>query len=308
MPRSANASLPAHVIDGRAHAERLLADIRADVGDLVERHGIVPGLAVILVGDDPASNIYVRSKVRQTRRAGMRSFEHRLPAGVSSDALLDLIDRLNADPAVHGILVQLPLPSHLSSPTILAAIRPEKDVDGFHIVNAGKLAAGQTDGVIPCTPLGCLILLRAELGVLSGMKAVVVGASNIVGRPMARLLLLNRCTVTVAHLATRDLAAETRRADIVVVAAGSPDLITRDMIQPGATIIDVGISRVAAAGGTRIVGDADYEGVRAVAGRITPVPGGVGPMTIACLLYNTARTAGLAVPSWTPRMDQQSLF
>jgi methylenetetrahydrofolate dehydrogenase (NADP+)/methenyltetrahydrofolate cyclohydrolase len=259
----------------------------------------VPGLAVVLVGEDPASQVYVRSKGRQTVEAGMASFEHRLEAGVSEAELLEVVSRLNADPAVHGILVQLPLPAHMNADAVIAAIDPAKDVDGFHISNVGLLATGQK-AMVPCTPLGCLMLLRAHHGSLAGMEAVVIGRSNIVGKPMAQLLLGDSCTVTVAHSRTRDLAAVVRRADIVVAAVGRPEMVTGTWVKPGATVIDVGINRIEAEGGTRLVGDVDFAGVSQVAGAITPVPGGVGPMTIACLLANTltafCRANGLPEP------------
>lgn len=272
-------------IDGKATAEGL----RKRVGEHVQRlagQGIVPGLAVVLVGDDPASQVYVRNKGIQTREAGMNSFEHRLPDTTSQSGLLNLVDRLNADPAVHGILVQLPLPGHMDARTVLSAIDPGKDVDGFHPLNAGRLATSQT-ALVPCTPLGCLMLLRGRLGDLSGLNAVVVGRSTIVGRPMAQLLLAENCTVTIAHSQTRDLARVCRNADILVAAAGRPRMIKADWIKPGATIIDVGINRIDEDGRSRLVGDVDFDSAVRVAGAITPVPGGAGPMTIACLLINT---------------------
>ncbi|MBB2203296.1 bifunctional methylenetetrahydrofolate dehydrogenase/methenyltetrahydrofolate cyclohydrolase FolD [Gluconacetobacter tumulisoli] len=281
----------AHLIDGKAFAAGLVAEVAADAADMVATHGVRPGLAVVLVGDDPASAIYVRSKIRKTEAAGMASFAHRLPASASQQDVLALIESLNRDPAVHGILVQLPLPRQIDVTAVLDAIDPSKDVDGFHIVNAGKLASGRVDGMVPCTPLGCLMLLKAELGSLAGLHAVVIGCSNIVGKPMARLLLREKCTVVLTHLKTRDVAAETRRADIVVVAAGSPGLVRRDWIKPGATVIDVGINRVQTAEGPKIVGDVAFDEVSTIAGRITPVPGGIGPMTIACLLRNTVEAA-----------------
>jgi methylenetetrahydrofolate dehydrogenase (NADP+)/methenyltetrahydrofolate cyclohydrolase len=282
--------MTARVIDGRGFAGRVRAAVAAEVGR-VKAAGVVPGLAVVLVGEDPASEVYVRSKGKQTVEAGMASFEHRLPMETSEAHLLALIARLNADPEVHGILVQLPLPPHLDSDLVINAIRPEKDVDGFHISNVGLLATGQK-AMVPCTPLGCLMLLRDLHGDLAGMEAVVIGRSNIVGKPMAQLLLGESCTVTVAHSRTRDLPGVVRRAGIVVAAVGRPEMVKADWIRPGATVIDVGINRVSdGAGGTRLVGDVDYAGVAAVAGAITPVPGGVGPMTIACLLANTLTAA-----------------
>ncbi len=278
--------MTAKILDGKAFAARVRAKVADHVTDL-KRVGLVPGLAVVLVGEDPASQVYVRNKGRQTQEAGMKSFEHRLPADTSEAALLDLIGQLNADPAVHGILVQLPLPGHMNADLVINAIDPAKDVDGFHISNVGLLGTGQK-AMVPCTPLGCLMLLRDHLGDLSGMEAVVVGRSNIVGKPMAQLLLGENCTVTTAHSRTRDLPEVCRRADILVAAVGRPEMIPGDWIRPGATVIDVGINRVAGAdGNNRLVGDVHFDSAAQVAGAITPVPGGVGPMTIACLLANT---------------------
>ncbi len=292
--------MTARVIDGRAFAEDVRRRVAAQVTELKAAHGIAPGLAVILVGEDPASQVYVRSKGKQTLEAGMESFTHRLPADTRQADLLDLIARLNADPRAHGILVQLPLPPQIDESAVLAAVDPGKDVDGFHIENVGRLATGQK-AMVPCTPLGCLMLLRDLHGSLSGLNAVVIGRSNIVGKPMAQLLLADSCTVTIAHSRTRDLADVVRRADIVVAAVGRPEMVPGDWIAPGATVIDVGINRIdAGEGRTRLVGDVDYESCAAVAGAITPVPGGVGPMTIACLLANTltacCRAHGLAEP------------
>jgi methylenetetrahydrofolate dehydrogenase (NADP+)/methenyltetrahydrofolate cyclohydrolase len=275
-------------IDGKAFA----AELRARVGEVAGRFqsaaGRAAGLAVVLVGEDPASAVYVRSKGKATLEAGMASFEHRLPVGTPQEELVALVQRLNADPAVDGILVQLPLPPHMDENAIIATIDPDKDVDGFHPVNAGRLATG-LPGFVPCTPLGCLMLLKDRLGDLSGLDAVVIGRSNIVGKPMAQLLIRESCTVTVAHSRTRDLPALVRRADIVIAAVGRAEMVKRDWIKPGATVIDVGINRVPAAepGKTRLVGDVDFAGVSEVAGAVTPVPGGVGPMTIAVLLRNT---------------------
>jgi len=284
----------ARIIDGKASAARLRADIARRVQILSSRHGVTPGLAVVLVGDDPASQVYVRNKGRQTREAGMQSFETHLPATAPEDALLAHVARLNADPAVHGILVQLPLPGQIRESAVIDAIAPAKDVDGFHVINTGLLASRGT-GIIPCTPLGCLRLLREYVGDLSGMRAVIVGRSNIVGKPMAQLLLRENCTVTLAHSRTRDLAAECRRADVLVAAVGRPRMIKGDWINPGASVIDVGINRIsvttADGPATRLVGDVDFDEAAAVAGAITPVPGGVGPMTIACLLSNTLDAA-----------------
>lgn len=279
------------IIDGKAIAAALLTDIAAEVATLTGDGLPAPGLAVVLVGEDPASQVYVRNKARQTVAAGMRSFEHRLPATVTDAALLALIDQLNADPAVDGILVQLPLPRHLDAGRVIDRIEPAKDVDGFHVVNAGRLAAG-LDAMVPCTPLGCLLMLRQAVGALSGLRAVIVGRSNIVGKPMAQLLLKENCTVILAHSRTRDLASECRQADILVAAVGQPGLIRGDWIKPGATVIDVGINRIPTADGrTRLVGDVAFGEALEVAGQITPVPGGVGPMTIACLLRNTLAAA-----------------
>ncbi len=246
----------------------------------------MPGLAVVLVGEDPASQVYVRNKGRQTLECGMNSFEHKLDAGTSEADLLGLIGRLNSDPQVHGILVQLPLPAHMDANKVINAIDPTKDVDGFHILNVGLLGTGQK-AMVPCTPLGCLMLLRDRLGKLEGLSAVVVGRSNIVGKPMAQLLLGDGCTVTIAHSRTQDLASVVRQADIVVVAVGRPEMVRGEWIKPGATVIDVGINRVERDGQNKLVGDVHFDSAAAVAGALTPVPGGVGPMTIACLLANT---------------------
>jgi len=276
---------PEVIIDGKAAAAILADKITADVAELRWETGLVPGLAVVLVGDDPASAVYVSSKHRQTVAAGMASFEHRLPVETTEDDLLALIERLNGDPAVHGILVQLPLPPQIDANAVLNAIEPGKDVDGFHVQNAGSLATGQ-EALVPCTPLGCLMLLKERLGDLSGLHAVIVGRSNIVGKPMAQLLLSENCTVTIAHSRTRDLATICRSADILVAAVGRPEMIRGDWIRPGAAVIDVGINRVTRDGKSRLVGDVAFAEA-AHAGAITPVPGGVGPMTIACLLSNT---------------------
>ena len=287
------------VIDGKAFAARVRGQVAAHVARLRAEHGLVPGLAVVLVGEDPASEVYVRNKGVQTVEVGMASFEHKLAVETSEGDLLALIATLNADPSVHGILVQLPLPAHLNSDLVINAIDPAKDADGFHISNVGRLGTGQKS-MVPCTPLGCLMMLRDHHGSLAGMSAVVVGRSNIVGKPMAQLLLGDSCTVTIAHSRTRDLAAVCRGADILVAAVGRPEMITGDMVKPGATVIDVGINRVERDGKLRLVGDVQYASVAAVAGAITPVPGGVGPMTIACLLANTltacCRANGLAEP------------
>ena len=282
------------VIDGKAAAERILADVAREVEAFRAEAGIVPGLAIVRVGQDPASAVYVRNKLRQGGLAGMSAVEHALPAETSEDALLALVARLNGDPAVHGILVQLPLPAHVASDRILEAVDPRKDVDGFHVVNAGRLASG-LPGPVPCTPLGCLLLLRALRPVPAGLHAVVVGRSNIVGKPMAALLLREDCTVTVAHSRTPDLPAITRQADILVVAVGRPELVRGDWLKPGAVVLDVGINRIERDGRPRLVGDVAFDEAIGVAGAITPVPGGVGPMTVACLLRNTLEAArGLA--------------
>lgn len=278
------------VIDGKAYAQELRNSLAVTVAALKRDHGLTPGLAVVLVGEDAASQVYVRNKSRQTIEVGMASFEHKLPADTDEDVLLALIDSLNHDPAVHGILVQLPLPSHIDEFRIINAVSHDKDVDGFHLINVGRL---NTDGggVVPCTPLGCLMMLKAQLGDLGGLNAVIVGRSNIVGKPMAALLLQANCTVTIAHSRTRDLAELCRTADIVIAAVGRPRMIPGSWIKPGATVIDVGINRIEDDGKQRLVGDVDYDSAADVAGAITPVPGGVGPMTIACLLHNTVQQA-----------------
>ena len=291
--------MSAILIDGRACASQVRARVAEHVAQLRTAHGLTPGLAVVLVGEDPASQVYVRSKGKQTREVGMASFEHRLDPTTTEADLLALIAALNADPKIHGILVQLPLPSHLDPDLVINSIDPAKDVDGFHISNVGLLGTGQK-AMVPCTPLGCLMMLREHHGSLSGMDAVVVGRSNIVGKPMAQLLLGESCTVTIAHSRTRDLAAVCRRADILVAAVGRSEMIAGDWVKPGATVIDVGINRVPAGDTTRLVGDVHFESAARVAGAITPVPGGVGPMTIACLLANTltatCRAHGLPEP------------
>ena len=284
----------AKIIDGKAFSETLVTRVAAEAETIKAAIGRAPALAVVLVGEDPASAVYVRNKIERTTKAGMRSIEHRLSKDTDQDTLLALIAEMNADDEVDGILVQLPLPKQIDEDAVINAIAPEKDVDGFHVVNAGLLATGQ-DALVPCTPYGCLLLLRDHLGSLSGLNAVVVGRSNIVGKPMSQLLLKESCTVTIAHSRTKDLAEVCRRADILVAAVGRPEMITGDYVKEGATVIDVGINRVAAPergeGKFRLTGDVDYESAAVKASAITPVPGGVGPMTIACLLRNTAVAA-----------------
>jgi methylenetetrahydrofolate dehydrogenase (NADP+) / methenyltetrahydrofolate cyclohydrolase len=287
------------IIDGKAFAAVVRGKVAEHVARLAVDHGIIPGLAVVLVGEDPASQVYVRSKGKQTVEVGMSSFEHKLPFDTTEDTLLEIVRALNADSKIHGILVQLPLPPHLNSDLIINSIDPAKDVDGFHISNVGLLGTGQK-AMVPCTPLGCLMMLRDHHGSLAGMNAVVLGRSNIVGKPMANLLLGDNCTVTIAHSRTKDLPAVIGRADIVVAAVGRPEMVQGAWIKPGATVIDVGINRVERDGKQLLVGDVDFASCAAVAGAITPVPGGVGPMTIACLLANTltacCRANGLPEP------------
>lgn len=294
-------TVSADIIDGKAFAADLKAGVARQVSFLKEKYGLVPGLAVVLVGTDPASRIYVSNKNTSTKKAGMNSFEYRCEPDISEAELLDLVKKLNDDPAVHGILVQLPLPTHINEAAVIDAISPAKDVDGFHVINSGLLATGG-QGMVPCTPLGCVMLLKDRLGDMSGLTAVIVGRSNIVGKPMAQLLLNENCTVTVAHSRTRNLGAVVRRADIVVAAVGVPEMIKGSWIKKGATVIDVGINRILREGGkSRLVGDVEYDEAVSRAGAITPVPGGVGPMTIAVLLKNTVtaacRQAGIEEPS-----------
>jgi methylenetetrahydrofolate dehydrogenase (NADP+)/methenyltetrahydrofolate cyclohydrolase len=299
------------IIDGKAFAEALRARIGVAVGEIKAAHGLTPSLAVVLVGDDPASQVYVRNKGRAAEAAGILAADHRLDAATSQDELLALVASLNDDPAVHGILVQLPLPDQIDPAAVIDAIDPAKDVDGFHVVNTGRLATGQMSGpnaaLVPCTPLGCRMMLEDRLGDLSGLEAVVLGRSNIVGKPMAQLLTQASCTVTVAHSRTRDLAAVCRRADILIAAVGRPQMVQGDWIKPGAAVIDVGINRVPKPTDDDpdkmgLVGDVDFDAAIKVAGAITPVPGGVGPMTIACLLANTVTAAcrqnGIDAPVW----------
>ncbi|GAM03759.1 bifunctional methylenetetrahydrofolate dehydrogenase/methenyltetrahydrofolate cyclohydrolase FolD [Novosphingobium sp. MBES04] len=296
--------MTAQIIDGKAFAAGLRERVGTVAADFEAKAGRKAGLAVVVVGEDPASQVYVRNKGKQTIACGMESFEHKLAADTSEADLLAVVEKLNADSAVDGILVQLPLPSHMNEQKVIAAINPDKDVDGFHVVNVGRLSTG-LPGFVPCTPLGCVMLLKDQLGSLSGLDAVVVGRSNIVGKPMAQLLIAESCTVTVAHSRTQDLPEVVRRADIVVAAVGRPEMIKGEWIKPGATVIDVGINRVAGAeeGKTRLVGDVDFGSASEVAGAITPVPGGVGPMTIAVLLRNTIvaahRNAGIALDEST---------
>jgi methylenetetrahydrofolate dehydrogenase (NADP+)/methenyltetrahydrofolate cyclohydrolase len=278
------------VIDGKAAAAALRATLTVSVAELKRDHKLVPGLAVVLVGEDPASQVYVRNKAKQTIEVGMNSVEHKLPADTNEEDLLALIESLNADEAIHGILVQLPLPAHINEFKVINSVSHDKDVDGFHLINVGRL---NTDGggVVPCTPLGCLMMLKEQHGDLTGLNAVIVGRSNIVGKPMAALLLQANCTVTIAHSRTKYLEGLCKSADILVAAVGRPRMVPGSWVKPGATVIDVGINRIEEEGKNRLVGDVDYESAAAVAGAITPVPGGVGPMTIACLLHNTVQQA-----------------
>ncbi len=282
----------AAIIDGKAFAAGVRERVGKAVQELKDKHGITPGLAVVLVGEDPASQVYVRNKGKQTLEAGMESLEFKMPETTTQEDLLAKVHELNADPKVNGILVQLPLPKQIDESAVLAAINPDKDVDGFHVVNVGRLNTGSGDALVPCTPLGCLLMLRDHFGDLSGKNAVVVGRSNIVGKPMFNLLLQDSCTVTVAHSRTKDLPAVVREADIVITAVGRPEMVKGDWIKPGAVVIDVGINRIEKPeGGTRLVGDVEFASAAENASAITPVPGGVGPMTIACLLRNTVTAA-----------------
>ncbi len=298
--------MTATLIDGKAFAANLRERLAGEVAKMQAEHGVTPGLAVVLVGDDAASAVYVRNKGEQATAAGMHSVTHRLPAETNEADLIALVQTLNADPAIHGILVQLPLPKGLNPDRVIAAIDPDKDVDGLHVINAGRLSAG-LPALTSCTPVGCMLLLKDRLGDLSGMRAVMVGRSNLMGKPMAQLLLAANCTVTIAHSRSKDLSSICREADILVVAVGQPEMVRGDWIKPGAVVLDVGMNRVpskdpvkAAAGGTRLVGDVAFEEAAQGASAITPVPGGVGPMTIACLLRNTleacARLHGLPTP------------
>lgn len=289
------------IISGTEFSAKLRGEIKRKVTSLKDKHSVVPGLAVVLVGEDPASQIYVRNKGVQTVEAGMNSYEHKLADDTTEQVLLELIDQLNNDPTVHGILVQLPLPKHINEHAVINSISVEKDVDGFHLSNIGLLAIGSSEAIVPCTPLGSMMMLKDHLGNLSGKKAIVVGRSNIVGKPMAALLLKESCTVTIAHSRTKNLEDECRQADIVIAAVGQPEMIKGDWIKQGATVIDVGINRIEKEeGGTRLVGDVEFSSASEVAGAITPVPGGVGPMTIACLLHNALQQAcrinGIDIP------------
>lgn len=279
-----------HIIDGKAFANTLCEDLKSEIAQLKAEHQFVPCIAVVLVGDDPASHVYVSNKVKRCEELSIESREHRLDVTTSQETLLSLIDSLNNDPSVHGILVQLPLPKQIDSKAVINAIDPRKDVDGFHVENAGALAIGDNQ-IVPCTPLGSIMMLRDHLGNMSGMNAVVVGRSNIVGKPMAHLLLQENCTVTIAHSRTKNIEEVCRNADILVAAVGIPHFVKAEWIKPGATVIDVGINRIQDGERSRLVGDVDTEAAKAVAGAITPVPGGVGPMTIACLMYNTVAAA-----------------
>ena len=289
----------ARVIDGKQFAADLRGRIAIAIAGLKSEHDLVPGLAVVLVGEDPASQVYVRNKAKQTVEVGMKSVEHKLDAATSEADVLAVVEQLNNDPTIHGILVQLPLPDHIDANKVINSINPDKDVDGFHVINTGRLATGQ-DSLVPCTPVGSVMLAKDALGSLSGLEAVVIGRSNIVGKPVAQLLLQENCTVTIAHSRTKDLPGVVRRADLVIAAVGRAEMVKGNWLKPGACVIDVGINRIERDGKTRIVGDCDYEDCAKVAGSITPVPGGVGPMTIACLLHNTVRAAcairGIPVP------------
>lgn len=281
----------AKIIDGKAFAANLRSNVASEVADLKKQHNVTPGLAVILVGEDPASSVYVRNKGKQTAEAGMNSYEYKMPMDASEVDLLSKIDELNKDDNVHGILVQLPLPKHISEDVVINAVSPEKDVDGFHVINSGRLFTGQ-DALTPCTPSGCIMLLKDHYDNLSGLKALVIGRSNIVGKPMATLLLQENCTVTIAHSRTKDIAVECKQADIVVAAVGIPNFVKGEWLKEGAVIIDVGINRVEQENGkAKLTGDVEFDTAKNVAGAITPVPGGVGPMTIACLLQNTVIAA-----------------
>ena len=291
----------AKLIDGKAYAEGLRKRIATAVASLKKDHDLTPGLAVVLVGEDPASKVYVANKAKQTIEVGMNSWEHKMPANTSEADLLAMVQKLNNDQSVHGILVQMPVPKHIDSAKVLNTIDPAKDVDGFHVVNVGKLSTGQ-DALVACTPTGCVMLAKDTLGKLDGLNAVVIGRSNIVGKPVAQLLLAENCTVTIAHSRSKDLPAIVRAADLVIAAVGRPEMVKGDWIKPGACVIDVGINRIEREGKNKLVGDCDFASCAAVAGSITPVPGGVGPMTIACLLHNTVKAACAIKGVVTPEM------
>ena len=291
----------ATIIDGKATAEALRIRIAKAVSTLKNNHALTPGLAVVLVGEDPASRVYVANKAKQTVEVGMNSWEHKLPVETNEADLLALVTKLNTDPTVHGILVQMPLPGHINSAAVLNTINPDKDVDGFHVVNVGRLSTGQ-NALVACTPTGCIMLAKATLGKLDGLNAVVIGRSNIVGKPVAQLLLAENCTVTIAHSKSKDLPGIVRQADLVIAAVGRPEMVKGDWLKPGACVIDVGINRIERDGKNKLVGDCDFASCEKVAGSITPVPGGVGPMTIACLLYNTVRAACAISNVKTPDM------
>jgi methylenetetrahydrofolate dehydrogenase (NADP+) / methenyltetrahydrofolate cyclohydrolase len=291
----------AKLIDGKLYAEGLRKRIAIAVAVLKKDHNLIPGLAVVLVGEDPASKVYVANKAKQTVEVGMNSWEYKMPADTSEADLLAMVQKLNNDPSVHGILVQMPVPKHIDSAKVLNTIDPAKDVDGFHVVNVGKLSTGQ-DALVACTPTGCVMLAKDTLGDLSGLNAVVIGRSNIVGKPVAQLLLAENCTVTIAHSRSKDLAAIVRGADLVIAAVGRPEMVKGDWIKPGACVIDVGINRIERDGKNKLVGDCDFASCEKVAGSITPVPGGVGPMTIACLLHNTVKAACAIKGVKTPQM------
>ncbi len=291
----------AKIIDGKAIAEALRTRIAKAVRTLKNDYALTPGLAVVLVGEDPASKVYVANKAKQTVEVGMNSWEHKLASDTSEADLLKIVENLNTDPSVHGILVQMPLPRQIDSARVLNAINPDKDVDGFHVVNVGRLSTGQ-DALVACTPTGCVMLAKASMGKLDGVNAVVIGRSNIVGKPVAQLLLAENCTVTIAHSKSRDLPSIVRNADLVIAAVGRPEMVKGDWIKPGATVIDVGINRIERDGNKILVGDCDFASCEKVAGAITPVPGGVGPMTIACLLYNTVHAACAIAGVKTPEM------
>ena len=304
MPRSMRNMLGApmaKLIDGKAYAEALRGRIAIAVAALKRDHNLTPGLAVVLVGEDPASKVYVANKAKQTVEVGMNSWEHKMPADTSEADLLAMVQKLNNDPSVHGILVQMPVPKHIDSAKVLNTIDPAKDVDGFHVVNVGRLSTGQ-EALTACTPVGCVMLAKDTLGKLDGLNAVVIGRSNIVGKPVAQLLLAENCTVTIAHSKSKDLPAIVRQADLVIAAVGRPEMVKGDWIKPGACVIDVGINRIERDGKNKLVGDCDFASCEKVAGSITPVPGGVGPMTIACLLHNTVKAAAAIKGVTLPEM------